>query len=304
LYFIFRIFYGPYLLAKLSNQSDIFFYIWYTGFCIDRELDYKFLKKKNKKIVCMFVGDDIRSPILTKKHFDDLGLDSFINYKDLIELLKQEQRVKKIAYLADKYADLIISSKKVQISYLSSNKIVDKFMYMISDSYLNIDKNIKHNQKLKILHAPSNPIVKGTPLVRAAIKKLQLEGFDFEYIELIDKSNEEILNLLEDSDIVLNQFYAEMPGLFGIEAMAKFNAVLMSAKYIYFSSDAQGAWLQTGYWEVYDNLKYLLDNPEKIKEYAQKGYEFVKNNFTEEKVKRFYIDIFYKYKIIDDKTVF
>ena len=54
--YIVRIFYGPYLLAKLSNQADVFIYIWSTGFCLDREIDYKFLKKKKKKIVCIFLG--------------------------------------------------------------------------------------------------------------------------------------------------------------------------------------------------------------------------------------------------------
>ena len=92
-------------------------------------------------------------------------------------------------------------------------------------------------------------------------------------------------------------------GLFGIEAMAKGNAVLMSAEYADMPAGAENAWLQTRYWQVYDNLKYLLDNPSKIQEYDQNGYEYVKNNFSEEKVRDFYIKIFKENNIIDDKTV-
>jgi len=38
----------------------------------------------------------------------------------------------------------------------------------------------------------------------------------------------------------------------------------------------------TRFWEVYDNLKYLLDNPEKLKHYADNGYNFAYKNYTYE----------------------
>ena len=302
-YFLYlaRIFYGPYLLAKLANESEVFVYFWWTGFCLDRELDYKFLKYKNKKIVCIFVGSDIRSGRLTKERFDKMNQDHFVNYIDIIND-KNEMRVKKVASLAEKYSDIIISPKKTQISYL--NDSIDFFMYMIDNRILNNRSEFNSINKIKILHAPSNPLIKGTPLVRAAIKKLETEGYDFEYIELMNKPNKEVLLMLEKSDIVLNQFYATMPGVFGIEAMAKYNAVLMSVDYENLPHGSEGAWMRTKYWELYDNLKYLLDNPLKIKEYADAGYEFVKNNYTEEKVREFYINTFYEHNIIDDKSIF
>ncbi len=175
---------------------------------------------------------------------------------------------------------------------------------MIDNRILNNRSEFNPINKIKILHAPSNPLIKGTPLVRAAIKKLETEGYDFEYIELMNKPNKEVLLMLEKSDIVLNQFYATMPGVFGIEAMAKYNAVLMSVDYENLPHGSEGAWMRTKYWELYDNLKYLLDNTSKIKEYADAGYEFVKNNYTEEKVREFYINTFYEHNIIDDKSIF
>ena len=46
--------------------------------------------------------------------------------------------------------------------------------------------------------------------------------------------------------------------------------------------DSENAWLITRYWEIYDNLKYLLDNPDKIKFYADKGHEYAKKYHTSE----------------------
>jgi len=296
--YIARLIYGPYLLAKLSHQADVFVYFWWTGFCVDREIDYKFLKKKNKRIVCIFVGSDIRSLKLQKEIHQKQGLDHSVFYlKKDIE--KEEKRVKKVAKDADKYADLIINPQKAQPSYLK--RYVDTFIYMIKDDILN-QKEFKLPNKdelIKILHAPSNPVSKGTQLVRAAIKKLEIKGYKFEYIELINKSNKEVLKLLENSHIVLNQFYAVLPGLFGIEAMAKKNAVLMSADYEILPTGGKKPWLRTKYWEVYDNLRYLLDNPAKIKEFAETGFEFVKENYTEEKAKKLYLDLFYKHKVLE-----
>ena len=38
----------------------------------------------------------------------------------------------------------------------------------------------------------------------------------------------------------------------------------------------------TKYWEVYENLKYLLDNPHKIKYYVDNGYDFAYKHYTYE----------------------
>lgn len=304
LFFIIKLLYGPYLLAKLSNQSNIFIYLWWTGFCIDREIDYKFLKRKNKKIVCIFLGSDIRSHHLTIDFHNKNLLDSGSNYTaESNNQLKNEQRVIKVANDADKYADLIFNYPKDQMSYLKSEQLLMPYMYESKKMCRKKDK-FKNIGIIKIVHAPSNPIAKGTPLVRAAIKKLTLEGYEFEYTELTNTPNKKVLEILQDAHILINEFYAYIPGVLAIEGMGNFCATITSAEYDGFPEGAKNAWFQTKYWKVYDNLKYLLDNTNKMEEYANNGYEFVKNNYTEEKVKEFYINTFYKHKIIDDKNIF
>ena len=58
---------------------------------------------------------------------------------------------------------------------------------------------------------------------------MQLEGYNFDYIELSNKENRIVLEELKQAHIVLNQFYSFTPGLFGVEALANNCAVLMSA---------------------------------------------------------------------------
>jgi len=280
--FIVRFFYGPILLGYLANNSTHFLYIWRTGFLFDRDIEFKFLKSINKKIVCLFVGSDIRSIKLTIDHAKKNSIDTHANYVATNQLTEKYKR--KVAESADKYADLIFNPKIDQISYLKSAQYGWYYMYDKNKFFKNNSK-FNNLETIKILHSPSNPIPKGTQLVRAAIKKLQIEGYKFEYIELMNVKNDVVLNHLRTSHIVLNQFYAFLPGLYGIESMANHTAVLMSADpdiETTLPQDSKDAWMITKYWEVYDNLKYLLDNPEKIKYYADNGYEFTKKYYTYE----------------------
>ena len=57
--------------------------------------------------------------------------------------------------------------------------------------------------------------------------------------------------------------------------------------------------VNTKYWEVYDNLKLLLDNPEKIKFFADNGHKFCKKYYTYEAAGSYYHSVFLKNNIIN-----
>jgi hypothetical protein len=157
------------------------------------------------------------------------------------------------------------------------------FPYMIDESrYVPSDDKFRNIGELTLVHAPSNAVVKGTPLVRAAIKKLQVEGYKFNYVELINKPNEYVINVLANSHILLNQFYGFAPGLLGIEGMLLKNVVLMSAdpETEKFPPGFSEAYVRTRYWEVYDNLKFLLDNPSRLRPIAENARKFILANYS------------------------
>lgn len=292
LHFFIRSLYAPILLGYLSAKHEKFFYIWQTGFLIEkidgRRWEFSFLKKREKTIVCYFCGDDIRSIKLFLELCKRKKIDSTFAYYNQIfpSILEESYDILKqcIAKSADTYADIIFNAPVDQISYITRDVFTPP--YMFPDHYFaenNYDFKFNDMSVVKLVHAPSSPIAKGTPLVRAAIKKLELEGYHFEYNELIGVSNDTVLKMLADAHIVLNQFYGFLPGLFGIEAMAHRCAVLMSADPQIepdILPDADGAWMITYYWEVYDNLKFLLDNPHKIKEYATAGHTWAGKHCT------------------------
>jgi hypothetical protein len=288
----YRFFCGPIALGFLLNKANKFIYIWKTGFLVDRDIEFKFLKSRGKKIVCIFVGDDIRSLELRKKLYTKLNIDGSANY-----LNRNDKDPKAVASVADQYADVIFSASVDQVSYLKSKQYYPFFYYCMD----NFNRNdAKFNNKIKITHAASDPIIKGTQIVRAALKKLELEGYIFEYVQLENTDNNTVLHHLKSSHIVLSEFYAFALGVFSIESMANHCAVLTSSNpqiETGLPQNDKNAWLITQAWEVYDNLKYLLDNPEKIKYFADKGYEYAFKHHTFESVNK------YVNKILKDNDI-
>ena len=292
-----RFIYGPILLAYLARKSNLFIYLWSTGFLLNRKYDFIFLKSNSKKIVNIFLGDDIRSPKRLKEVLNNLEQNGFLNDFGIENPYylsdEYDKKKKSLAELSDKYAHVCFSYPVDQASYLRSTQYPTPYIFS-KESFRRSDLKFA-DKKLKILHAPTNSLIKGTVFVREAIEKLQNNGYDFEYNELINVPHSIVIKKLQESHIVLNQFYAFIPGMFGIESMANHCAVLMSAdstiEYV-MPKSSKDAWMLTRHWEIYDNLKYLFDHRDEIKGYADRGYSFVKKNYEEEKVNLYLKKVF------------
>lgn len=287
-----KIIYQPYLLAYLSSKYKNFIYISGSGFLMNstdgRDYEFKALKKRNCNIICFFTGSDIRSHRLMYEYSKNHNLDVITTYQSIsqigIDSLENEELRKKLALSADRYADIIFNPNVDQMSYIK--KITKPFLYFADESKIlkNTDKYCENN-KLIVVHAPSSPLIKGTPLVRAAVKKLKEEGYEFTYTELIGVPNSEVLEALRNAHIVLNEFYAFVPGVFGIEAMMNNTVLLTSAdKNIEptLFGDANEAWVVTPYWLIYDKLRIQLDKPMvDLKKQADRGTEWVEKYCTQ-----------------------
>lgn len=279
---------GPLLLGLLLNRSNNFFYIGQSGFLFSgldsRKFEFMYVKSKNKNIVCYFTGTDIRSPKLMLDFARNNNIEVFSSYQHLTnpeqQTLEYETSKKDLAGVAETYADLVFNASVDQMSYFT--KKTQPFIYFYPDgNFTKNDAKYSNIEIYKICHAPTSPIVKGTQLVRAAIAKLRSEGYRFEYVELIGVSNEVVLKELRSAHIVLNEFYAFVPGLFGVEAMASHCALITSADE-HIEPDlppgSNKAWYVTKNYEIIDHLKDLLDSPDLIKKYADAGYDWAIEN--------------------------
>ncbi len=289
-----KIFIGPIILGYLASRFRTFIYLWSSGFLINRAYEFYFLKANNKKIVCIFLGDEIRSPMEFTKLIDSYNINgSSIASNEFYDFYSSfdsnyESKRKTTALVSDRYSDVCLNYRFDQASHLKSEQFTPPYV-VLDNEFHNIKEKFFNLEEIKILHAASSKshgnVFKGTKYVNSAIQRLKKEGYKFEYVELFNERHSLVIEELEKTHIVLNQFNALAPGVFGIEAMAKKCAVLMSANPAIESGlpcQPRDAWVITRYFEIYENLKMLLDNKQLIEYYAQNGYEYVKNNYSEE----------------------
>ena len=132
---------------------------------------------------------------------------------------------------------------------------------------------------LRILHAPSHPAVKGTPLVRAAVAALQAEGYELDYVEIGGRPNAEVLAAIDASDLVIDQAYSDLPySIFGAEAAARGRCVLVAGYAGPWLDRLAGGMPPVAWSEpesLTDALRALLDDPERRLRLGAEGRAFI-----------------------------
>lgn len=173
--------------------------------------DLPILKLLNKKIIYKFHGSDCRPPYLSGAIVSD---ENNFNTKQCIKLSQERKKsLKKI----EKYSDIIISyplfSQFLERPFIASTNIGLPFN---SRTPPNSDKSRKENvpgsqRKIRLLHAPTKPIPKGTEIIRRLIIGLQKAGHPIEFIEIKNASNEQVLDELSRCDFVIDQVFSDTP---------------------------------------------------------------------------------------------
>lgn len=284
---IVRLIASPILLGKLTPSAVAAIYVGGSGYLLSgdgREREFRFLRKRGVRIICQFTGSDIRSHKLLADLSDELDRDVITTYQDMVSSASgseaAEAKRQALASAADRHAHVIFNPAVDQISYIK--RPTEPFLHFYPDTDIaEIPEKWIDVSRPRVLHAPSSPLLKGTPLVRAAVKALKEEGYDFEYTELRGQSNLSVQDQLRRTHLVLNQFYAFVPGVLGIEAMAA-NAVLLNSADPHIEptlgDGADEAWIVTPYWRLQENLRWALDNPSSWQAQADRGTKWVRDH--------------------------
>jgi len=173
--------------------------------------DLPILKLLNKKIIYKFHGSDCRPPYLSGAIVSD---ENNFHTKQCIKLSRiRKKSLKRI----EKYSDIIISyplfSQFLEKPFIASTNIGLPFN---SRTLPYTGKGHKGNEpgsqrKIRLLHAPTKPIPKGTAIIRRLIMGLQKAGHPIEYIEIKNASNEQVLDELSRCDFVIDQVFSDTP---------------------------------------------------------------------------------------------
>jgi len=281
-----RLYLGALALGWWSARARGVVYIGAAGFLDsgdERAHEFSFLRRHRRAVVCCFTGGDIRSPELMAQEAERSGRENIGSI-----LRKQGAPFDQPAYeaarrtraeVADRFANAIITARVDQLSYLTSP--TEPFLYFYPDErFIQSTSKFDDLSRIVVLHAPSNPTIKGTPVVRAVMGRLCTRYAHVEYRELEGIPNSEVLGALDEAHIVLNQFYAQMPGVFGIEAMARACVMVCSADPDIETdlADARGAWIVAAPDDLEARLSELLDAPQRLREQASRGLDWARGH--------------------------
>jgi len=75
-------------------------------------------------------------------------------------------------------------------------------------------------RKPMVVHAPSQPGVKGTEFIEQALDELRVKGMEFEYVRVHGLTHAKAMAVYRKADIVVDQLLLGSHGVFACEAMA------------------------------------------------------------------------------------
>ena len=250
--------------SYLYKYADIYIHIWDGVEPNDNDLP-KF-KNNGTKIVSWFVGDDIR--------FYPAAINEFeINNPYFLEYNKHEiyTPMRKLR-LHEKFSDAIFSvpdqSSLALRPYFHLQIPIDLSKYTF--------KNTGNDIPL-IVHIPSAPLLKGTPVFEKVINELFKEGLQFNFKYIIDIPNEEVRKILTEADILLDELYMHGPGMLGMEAMASGCCVVvkhLEASPNCFKPPVVSVTIKT----LKDKLRELILNKKLREDLIIKGRSYVEEN--------------------------
>lgn len=200
------------LVEKLFiKKNDIFIFIWGGETLLPENKDLELIKKHNKKIIQLFLGDDVRHPASFTKEFGYF-LPPPYNYEKNVPRLKSIlSRIEKF----EKFADILYTAPD------AASLLSRPYHHLNIPIKLSRYRFIKKERgSLNIVHIPSNSDIKGTRIITNVVQQLSKENFKFNFQLLENVPNEKIPDILSNSDILIDELYLNGPGVFSIEAMA------------------------------------------------------------------------------------
>ena len=287
--------------VALTDMSMIFLFIWALFrydvfiFCFNSTFLYYYdlpiLKLFGKKIVYVYHGSDSRPPYI------DGPIMAENRYTTISECIKLTQQRKRIMQKVDKYANFIIDHPPMALFH-ERPFILGLCLGIPFDS----KKVRKPDQSLcsssvRILHSPSNPVIKGTAVIRSIIKRLQSKGYTIEYVELIGKPNAVVLQELTKCDFIVDQVYSDTPMAgFATEAAFFGKPSVISGYYAEFlGEDINEKYIPPSFYCHPDDLeqaieKMITDTKFRL-DLGKRAQEFVHKNWSAKVVATKYLNL-------------
>ena len=165
-------------------------------------LEFAALYRLKKKVVILCCGSDSRPPYCGKFN------------GTLSELKRKTEEISRRVHMMEKYCKIIDNPASSQfhnkpfINYTCVGNLME------TEEIKPFRKQNKHNtnnNRVRVIHAPSNTSSKGTNIIRKIVEELKDEMYPIEYVEVSGVTHDELLSKLYTCDILVNELYSDFP---------------------------------------------------------------------------------------------
>lgn len=268
-------------------KFDVFIFSFGSSFL--NYLDLPILKLFNKKIIFIFFGSDSRPVYIDDqilKHEYSIG-----------KLINKISRQKSGLQIIEKYADIIISHPPS--SQFHEKKIIQWLIIGIPKKYIfsTDNESVCENSKIRILHAPSDPIAKGTEKIRKSIQELKEKGYEIEYVEITGKPHSTVIDELKKCDFVIDQIYSDTPmAMFATEAAWYGKSSVVGGYYAdYIHNDIPQEIIPPTLYchpdKIKDSIEKMIVDESFRKNLGKRSMKFVQENWSPEMVAKRYLKL-------------
>lgn len=285
------------VLNTLIEIWQIIMFIWSLFICdvyifgyahsfIKGGYDLAILKWLSKRVIVnMGHGSESRPP-----YIDGSLRRSDGSWGKLTHLRKQAKFIARRAIRIERYASLVVASP-----------LTSQFLTLPAICFFAIGQPVKpptsstgsspkQRDSVKIFHAPSKPIAKGSVEIKKVVTALALEGLNIDFVEVTNRPNADVLAQLQQCDVVVDQLYSDstMTGI-AYEAAELAKPTIVSGYgfhdvAIYSKAMAAPPTLKCTPETFENTLRFYIENQLARIEAGQKAQDFVRSHWSQKSV--------------------
>lgn len=224
-----------------------------------------------------------------------------INYPDAA---KNEKEIENKVFFWSKYCDITMGGFMGCDGMSRWDMPIHQYLSINTKEWitkLNYSSNNGENGVVKVLHSPNHRGFKGTEYLIKAIHELKDEGLQIELILLEKVPNTRVRELMQEVDILAEQFIFTGYALSGIEGMSSGLPVLANLDneayttiFRRYSFLNECPILSTTPETLKDNLRLLITHPELRKELGELGRKYVEKYHSYEMTQYLFTHVFRK----------
>jgi len=211
---------APKAMNPSLGKMLLFLYSSYSS--LMQKIELLFLKYLKKIVLIQYQGDDARQGDYCVSHFA-ISIATQVDsnyYTKASDSLKREQ----IEFIS-RYCNKIYALNPDLLHVLPERAEFLPYSNISLSEWSPVYTQLE-DRPLRIGHAPSHRGVKGTDLIIAAVDRLQVAGYKFEFVLIEGLSNLEAKERYKSIDVVVDQLFAGWYGGFAVECMALGKPVL------------------------------------------------------------------------------